>query len=116
MPSGDAVAPAACDDGSRSAGLFEIVWAAGLKHTDGFTRLWLGVGTIAAIIVSMFLLALAARKLPIGAACAVRTGIGAVGAVILGIFFGESASSARLVWVSLIIRGNIGLKLLTPAS
>lgn len=94
------------------AGLFEIVWAIGLKYTDGFTRLWPSVGTVAAMAVSIALLAAAVRSLPIGTAYAIWTGIGAVGAVALGIgLFGEPATLPRLACVALIVVGIIGLKL-----
>jgi quaternary ammonium compound-resistance protein SugE len=94
------------------AGLFEIGWAVGLKYSDGFTRLWPSVATAAAMIVSVLLLALATRSLPIGTAYAIWTGIGAVGAVILGIaLFGDSAAPLRLLCVALIIAGIVGLKL-----
>jgi quaternary ammonium compound-resistance protein SugE len=94
------------------AGLFEIGWAIGLKYSVGFTRLWPSVGTIAAMIVSVLLLALAARTLPIGTAYAIWTGIGAVGAVIFGIvLFGDSAALLRLLCVLLIVLGIVGLKL-----
>ena len=94
------------------AGLFEIVWAVGLKYSDGFTRLWPSVATAAAMIVSVLLLALATRSLPIGTAYAIWTGIGAVGAVILGIaLFGDSAAPLRLLCVALIVAGIVGLKL-----
>jgi len=90
---------------------FEIVWALGLKSTHGFTKLWPSVGVISAMIVSMWLLALATRELPIGTAYAVWTGIGAVGTAIAGIaFFHESASLMRLVCIFLIIVGVAGLK------
>lgn len=95
------------------AAVFEIVWAVGLKYTAGFTRLWPSVGVGTAMAASMFLLALAARSLPIGTAYAVWTGIGAAGTAILGIIlFHESASALRLVCVALIVTGVIGLKLL----
>ena len=95
------------------AAALEIVWAAGLKSTDGFTKLWPSVGVIAAMAVSMFLLALAARGLPIGTAYAVWTGIGAVGTAIAGIIlFGESAAAPRLACVGLIVAGVAGLKFL----
>ncbi len=95
------------------AALFEIVWAAGLKFTDGFTRLWPSVGVGAAMIASMGLLALAARGLPIGTAYAVWTGIGAAGTAVAGIFlFHESASPARLACLALIVAGVVGLKFL----
>ncbi|MBW7897076.1 MAG: quaternary ammonium compound efflux SMR transporter SugE [Opitutaceae bacterium] len=94
------------------AALFEIVWAVGLKSTHGFTRLWPSVGVIGAMIVSMWLLALAARGLPIGTAYAVWTGIGAAGTAIAGmLWFHESTSVVRLVCIGLIIAGVAGLKL-----
>lgn len=98
------------------AGLFEIAWAIGLKYTDGYTRLWPTVSTVAGMIVSVWLLGIAARGLPIGTAYAVWTGIGAVGTVILGIvLFDEPANAARLICVAMIVGGIIGLKLVTPA-
>ncbi len=94
------------------AGLLEVGWAIGLKYTVGFTRLWPSVGTILAMVVSVLLLGLAMRQLPVGTAYAIWVGVGAVGTVILGIFlFGDSASPARLISVGLIIAGIIGLKL-----
>ncbi len=94
------------------AGLFEIGWAIGLKYSVGFTRLWPSVATVAAMIVSVLLLALATRTLSIGTAYAIWTGIGAVGAVIFGIvLFGDSAALLRLLCVSLIVVGIVGLKL-----
>jgi len=94
------------------AGLFEIGWAIGLKYTEGFTRLWPTVGTVAAMTVSIVLLALAVKTLPIGTAYAVWTGIGAMGAVILGIvLFGDPATPLRLLCVALIFAGIVGLKL-----
>lgn len=94
------------------AGLFEIAWAIGLKYTHGFTRLWPSVGTVAAMALSVMLLGLAMRTLPVGTAYAVWTGIGAVGTVILGIvLFGDPANAARLVCVALIVVGILGLKL-----
>lgn len=98
------------------AGLLEVAWAIGLKYTEGFTRLWPTVGTVAAMVASVGLLGLAMRSLPVGTAYAVWTGIGAVGTVILGIaLFGEPSSAARLACVALIVAGIIGLKLVTPA-
>ena len=95
-----------------AAGVFEIGWAIGLKFTEGFTRLWPSVGTAAAMIASMYLLALAARDLPIGTAYAVWTGIGAVGTAILGmVFLGESQAGLRLGCIGLIVIGVVGLKL-----
>jgi quaternary ammonium compound-resistance protein SugE len=95
------------------AAALEIVWAAGLKSTDGFTRLWPSVGVVAAMAASMGLLALAARGLPIGTAYAVWTGIGAAGTAVAGIvLFGESSSPARLGCIALIVAGVAGLKFL----
>jgi quaternary ammonium compound-resistance protein SugE len=95
------------------AAALEIVWAAGLKYTEGFTRLWPSVGVGAAMAASMVLLALAARGLPIGTAYAVWTGIGAVGTALAGIvLFQESASALRLLCIALIITGVAGLKFL----
>ncbi|MBP8247093.1 MAG: quaternary ammonium compound efflux SMR transporter SugE [Phenylobacterium sp.] len=95
-----------------AAGLCEIGWAVGLKYTDGFSRLWPTVFTGASLIVSMALLGLAMKSLPLGTAYAVWTGIGAVGTVILGIvLFKEPATVARLVCVGLIVAGILGLKL-----
>lgn len=98
-----------------AAGILEIGWAIGLKYTDGFTRLWPSVWTIAAMVVSMYLLALAARTLPIGTAYAVWVGIGAAGAMILGmVLLGEPRSVARIACVGLIVAGVVGLKLVDP--
>jgi quaternary ammonium compound-resistance protein SugE len=97
------------------AGLFEVGWAIGLKYTDGFSRLWPSVWTLAAMTVSVVLLALAMRSLPVGTAYAVWTGIGAVGTVALGIvLFDEPANAGRLVCIGLIVAGIAGLKLLQP--
>ncbi len=97
------------------AGVFEVVWITGLKYTDGFTRLWPSVGTVAAIITSMVCLALAVRVIPIGTAYAVWTGIGAAGAVVAGmILFNEPRDVARLVFIALIVSGVVGLKLSAP--
>src|SRR5687768_7703871 len=94
------------------AGLLEVAWAVGLKYTEGFTRLWPSVWTLAALALSMLLLAAAVRTLPLGTAYAVWTGIGAVGTALLGIIlFGESASAARLACIGLILAGLVGLKL-----
>ena len=98
------------------AGLLEVGWAIGLKYTEGFTRLWPSVGTLAAMTISVVLLGLAMRTLPVGTAYAVLTGIGAVGTVILGIvLFAEPATAARLGCVGLIVAGIIGLKLTSAA-
>ena len=94
------------------AGLFEVAWAVGLKYTEGFTRLWPSVGTLAAMALSFYLLAVAMRSLPLGTAYAVWVGIGAIGTAILGIvLFNEPASAGRLVSLGLILAGIIGLKL-----
>ncbi len=99
------------------AGLLEIVWAIGLRYTQGFTRLWPSVGTVIAMIASFWLLSLALRALPLGTAYAVWTGIGAVGTVILGIaLFGETASLVRVLCVLLIVGGIVGLKMATPGA
>jgi quaternary ammonium compound-resistance protein SugE len=96
------------------AGLLEVAWAIGLKYTDGFTRLWPSVGTLAAMALSVLLLALAMRSLPVGTAYAVWTGIGAVGTVVLGIvLFGEPATAMRIACIVLIVAGIVGLKLMT---
>jgi quaternary ammonium compound-resistance protein SugE len=93
------------------AGLFEIGWAIGLKYTEGFTRLWPSVWTAAAMIISVYLLALALKSIPVGTGYAVWTGVGAVGTAILGIIlFGEPANAARLVCITLIVAGIAGLK------
>lgn len=98
------------------AGLLEVVWAVGLKYTNGFSRLWPSVATLAAMGVSVWLLALAMKSLPVGTAYAVWTGIGVVGTVILGIMlFGESMSPARLLCIALIVTGIVGLKLVSTA-
>ena len=97
------------------AGLFEIGWAIGLKYTEGFTRLWPTVGTVISMIISLGLLGLALKTLPVGTAYAVWTGVGAVGTAILGmVLFGESTEAPRLVCIGLIVAGIAGLKLVTP--
>jgi quaternary ammonium compound-resistance protein SugE len=97
------------------AGVFEVAWAIGLRYTQGFTRFWPSVLTSLAIVVSMALLALAVKTIPIGTAYAVWTGIGVVGTAILGVFlFDESVSASRVVFVTLIVTGIIGLKITTP--
>ena len=95
------------------AGLFEVTWAIGLKYTEGFTRIW---PTVLAMLLSVGLLGLAMKSLPVGTAYGVWVGVGAVGTVILGIILlGEPANAARLVSVALIIAGIVDLKLATPA-
>ncbi|GAB3376035.1 quaternary ammonium compound efflux SMR transporter SugE [Lysobacter rhizosphaerae] len=97
------------------AGLFEVGWAIGLKYTEGFTRLWPTVGTIAAMAVSLGLLGIAMKSLPVGTAYAVWVGVGAVGTVILGIvLFDEPSNALRLASVALIVAGLVGLKLAAP--
>jgi quaternary ammonium compound-resistance protein SugE len=98
------------------AGLLEVVWAVGLKYTEGFTRLWPSVVTVAAMLASITLLGIAMKELPVGTAYAVWVGIGAVGAAVMGIWlFGESASAPKLVSLALIVAGIVGLKLSGPA-
>jgi len=93
------------------AGIFEIVWASGLKFTEGFTKLWPSVATILAMIASMFLLAQALKTIPVGTGYAVWTGIGAAGTALVGIvLFSESAALPRLVCIGLIVIGILGLK------
>lgn len=97
------------------AGLFEIGWAVGLKYTEGFTRFWPTVATAASMIVSLVLLGIALKNLPLGTAYAVWTGIGTVGTALLGIaLFGDSAAAMRLACIGLIVTGIVGLKLVTP--
>lgn len=94
------------------AGVFEIVWAIGLKYTDGFSRLWPSIGTALAMVLSVTFLGLAMKSLPVGTAYAIWTGIGAVGTVLMGIvLFAEPATAVRLACVGLIVAGIIGLKL-----
>lgn len=96
------------------AGLFEIAWAIGLKYTEGFTRLWPTLGTVAAMGVSITLLGLAMKSLPLGTAYAIWVGIGAVGTALLGmLLFDEPATVARLVSLGLIVAGLVGLKLVS---
>ena len=94
------------------AGLFEIGWAIGLKYTEGFTRLWPTVGTALSMIISVGLLGIAMKSLPVGTAYAVWVGVGAVGTALLGIvLFDEPVNLARLASLALILAGIIGLKL-----
>ena len=98
------------------AGLLEIVWAIGLKYTEGFTKLVPSLVTGVALVASMLFLALALRTVPVGTGYAIWTGIGAVGTAILGIvLFAEPATLARLGCIGLIVAGIVGLKLVTPA-
>lgn len=98
------------------AGLLEVAWAIGLKYTEGFTRPWPSVLTLAAMAGSVVLLAMAMKSLPVGTSYAVWVGVGAVGTAILGIvLFGEPANAGRLASLGLIVAGIVGLKLATPA-
>jgi quaternary ammonium compound-resistance protein SugE len=93
------------------AGLLEVGWAIGLKYTEGFTRLWPTVGTVLSMIVSLGMLGLALKTLPVGTAYAIWTGVGTVGTAILGIvLFAESADAMRLGCIGLIVAGIVGLK------
>ena len=97
------------------AGLFEIGWAVGLKYTEGFTRFWPSVGTVLSMVISMGLLGIALKSLPVGTAYAIWVGVGTVGTAIVGIvLLGESSSFMRLFSLSLIVAGIVGLKLATP--
>jgi quaternary ammonium compound-resistance protein SugE len=97
------------------AGVFEIVWAVGLKYTDGFTKLWPSLITGVAMLVSFGLLSLSLKTLPIGTAYAVWTGIGAAGTAVVGmVWLGDSASLARVACLAMIVGGVVGLKLVTP--
>lgn len=98
------------------AGLLEIGWAIGLKYTDGFTRLVPSVLTISAMVASMYLLAVAARDLPIGTAYTVWVGIGAVGAAVLGmVLFDEARDPVRLICLAMIVAGVVGLKMFSQS-
>jgi len=98
------------------AGLFEIGWAVGLKYTEGFTRLGPSLWTIAAMIVSLGLLGIALKSLPVGTAYAIWVGVGAAGTAIAGmILFGEALSVARVASLLLIVAGIVGLKLTSGA-
>jgi quaternary ammonium compound-resistance protein SugE len=94
------------------AGLLEVGWAIGLKYTEGFTRLWPSVGTATAMVLSVGLLGIAMKSLPVGTSYAIWVGVGAVGTAILGIvLFGEAANAGRLISLGLIVAGIVGLKL-----
>lgn len=98
------------------AGLFEVGWAIGLKFTDGFTRFWPTVWTAVSMFLSVALLGVAMKSLPVGTAYSVWVGVGAVGTVLLGIaLLDEPASPARVISVACIVAGIIGLKLASPA-
>lgn len=97
------------------AGLFEVVWAVGLKYTHGFTKLWPSVGTIAAMAISFLLLSQALKTIPVGTGYAVWTGIGAVGTVLVGMaLLGEPRDAGRMFCLFLIIAGIVGLKVVSP--
>ena len=94
------------------AGLCEVAWAIGLKYTEGFTRFWPSLATASAMALSVWLLSLAMKTLPVGTAYGVWVGVGAVGTVVMGIaLLGEPANAARLASVGLIVAGIVGLKL-----
>ena len=98
-----------------AAGLLEIAWALGLKYSDGLTRFWPTIATVVAIVLSFGLMALALRSLPFGTAYAVWTGIGAAGSIIVGmLIFSESTDPVRILCLTLIIAGMVGLKLNSP--
>jgi quaternary ammonium compound-resistance protein SugE len=99
------------------AGIFEVAWAIGLKYSEGFTKLWPSVFTVVSVLISMGLLAISLKHLPVGTAYAVWTGIGAVGTAILGIIlFGESKELIRIFFILLIVAGIIGLKVFSGSS
>jgi quaternary ammonium compound-resistance protein SugE len=98
------------------AGLFEVAWAAGLKFSHGFTRFWPTAATVACMAISLGLLGMALKSLPLGTAYAIWTGIGAVGTVILGIvLFGESTDVSRMFCLALVVAGILGLKFVSPS-
>jgi len=98
------------------AGLLEVGWAVGLKYTEGFTRPWPSLFTLAAMVLSVVLLGIAMKSLPVGTAYAVWVGIGAVGTAILGmVLFGEPATAGRLASLGLIVAGIVGLKMASPS-
>ena len=98
-----------------AAGLLEVAWAFGLKYSEGLTRFWPTAATLVAIALSFGLMAVALRSLPFGTAYAVWTGIGAVGSILVGMFlYSESADPVRIVCLTLIVAGVVGLKLNSP--
>ena len=97
------------------AGVLEVAWAIGLKYSDGFTRLWPSLATLAAVGLSFLLFSAALKTLPFGTAYAVWAGLGACGVIVTGmVAFGEPADALRLGFLSLIVTGMVGLKLITP--
>ena len=97
------------------AGLLEVAWALGLKYSDGLTRFWPTAATTVAIVLSFALMALALRLLPFGTAYAVWTGIGAVGSILVGMMlFSESVDPMRIICLTLIVAGMVGLKINSP--
>ena len=97
------------------AGLFEIGWATGLKYTEGFTKLWPSLWTAASMALSVWLLAVALKTIPVGTGYAVWTGIGAAGTALAGmVLFGESREIIRVASIAVIMAGILGLKLSTP--
>jgi len=98
-----------------AAGLLEVAWALGLKYSDGLTRFWPSMATVVAIVLSFALMSLALRSLPFGTAYAVWTGIGAVGSIIVGmLLYSEPTDPVRIVCLTLIVAGMVGLKLNSP--
>ena len=98
-----------------AAGMLEIAWAFGLKYSDGLTRFWPSAATLAAIALSFAMMAVALKSLPFGTAYAVWTGIGAVGSIVVGMLvYSESADPFRLLCLTLIVAGIVGLKLNSP--
>jgi len=98
-----------------AAGLLEIAWAFGLKYSDGLTRFWPSLATALAILASFSLMALALKSLPFGTAYAIWTGIGAAGSIIVGmVIFSEPTDPVRIICLSLIVAGMVGLKLNSP--
>jgi quaternary ammonium compound-resistance protein SugE len=97
------------------AGLLEVGWALGLKYSDGLTRFWPTIATVLAIVLSFALMALALRSLPFGTAYAVWTGIGAVGSIVVGmLLYSEPTDPVRIICLTLIVAGMVGLKLNSP--
>lgn len=97
------------------AGVFEVAWALGLKYSDGFTRFWPTLATVVAVGLSFFLFSFSLKALPFGTAYAIWAGLGACGVIVIGmVAFGEPADALRLAFLTLIVGGMVGLKLITP--